>query len=71
MVRFGSIRVSGPLSGEHILGVGSGMGPDCSVRVSGIESVLPGLEAWNDPLFLLLLAFVDFLLLNLHALLFF
>ena len=26
MVRFGSIRVSGPLSGKHISGVGSSMG---------------------------------------------
>ena len=43
MVRFGSIRVSGPLSGEHISGVGSGMGPGRSVRVSGLGSVLPGL----------------------------
>ena len=43
MVQFGSIRVSDPLSGEHISGVGSGMGPGCSVRVSGLGSVLPGL----------------------------
>ena len=35
MVRFGSIRISGPLSGEHISSVGSGMGPGRSVRVSG------------------------------------
>ena len=37
MVRVGSIRVSGPLSGEHISGVGSGMGPGRSVRVSMME----------------------------------
>ena len=43
MVRFGSIRVSGPLSGEPISGVGSGMGTGHSVRVSGLGSVLPGL----------------------------
>ena len=43
MVRFGSIRVSGPLSGEHISGFGSGMGPGRSVRVSGLGSVLSGL----------------------------
>jgi len=43
MVRFGSIRVSGPFSGEHISGVRSGMGPDRSVRVSGLWSVLSGL----------------------------
>ena len=30
-------------SGEHISGVGSGMGPGHSVRVSGLGSVLPGL----------------------------
>ena len=35
IVRVRSIRVSGPLSGEHISGVGSGMGPGHSVRVSG------------------------------------
>ena len=43
MVRVGSIRVSGPVSGEHISGVGSGMGPGHSVRVSGLGSVLPSL----------------------------
>ena len=43
MVWFGSIRVSGPFSGEHNSGVGSGMGPGRSVRVSGLGSVLPGL----------------------------
>ena len=43
MVRFGSIRVSGPLSGEHISGIGSGIGPGRSVRVSNLESVLLGL----------------------------
>ena len=43
MVWVGSIRVSGPLSGEHISGVGSSMDPGHSVRVSGIGSVLPGL----------------------------
>ena len=41
MVRVGSIR----LSGEHISGVGSGMGSSHSVRVSGLGSVLPGLPA--------------------------
>ena len=40
MVRVGSIRVSGPLSGEHI----SGMVPGHSVRVSGLGSILPGLS---------------------------
>ena len=40
MVRFGSIRAPGLLSGEHILGVGPGMGPDRSVRISGLMSVL-------------------------------
>ena len=40
MVRFGSIGVSGPLLGEHILGVGSGMGPGRSVWVSGLRSFL-------------------------------
>jgi len=44
MVRFGSIRVSGPLSGEHISGVGSGMGSGRSVRISGLWSVLSGLN---------------------------
>ena len=43
MGRVGSIRVSSPLSGEHISDVGSGMGPGRSVRVSGFGSVLPGL----------------------------
>lgn len=45
MVRFGSIRVSGPLSGEHISGVGWGMGPGRSVQVSGLRSVLPSLRS--------------------------
>ena len=35
MVRFGSIRVSGPLSGESISGIESDMGPGHSVQVSG------------------------------------
>ena len=48
MVRVGSIWVSGPLSGEHISGVGSGMGPGSSVRVSDLESVLPGLVPADD-----------------------
>ena len=43
MVRFGSIRISGPLLGEHNSGVGSGMGPGHSVWVSGLGSVLPSL----------------------------
>ena len=34
MVRFGSIRISSPLSGKHISGVKSGMGPGRSVRIS-------------------------------------
>ena len=45
MVRFGSIRISGPLSGEHVSNVGSGMGSGSSVQVSGLESVLPDLGA--------------------------
>ena len=45
MVRVGSIRVSGLHSGEHTSGVGSGMGPGHSVRVSGLGSVLPSLTA--------------------------
>ena len=48
MVRFGSIRVSGPLSGEHISGVGSGMGLGHSVRVLGLGSVLPGLHGYDE-----------------------
>jgi len=44
MVRVGSIRISGPLSGEHILGVGSGMGPDRSIRLSSLGLVLLGLH---------------------------
>ena len=47
MVRVGSIWVSGPLSGEHISGVGSGMDPDRSVQISGLGSVLPGLSRIN------------------------
>ena len=43
MIRFRSIKVSGPLSGEHIMGVGSGIGPGCLVQVSGLRSVLPSL----------------------------
>jgi len=49
---FGSIRVSGPLSGEHISGVGSGMGLGSSVWVAGLGSVLPGLvgsKTENNP----------------------
>ena len=42
MVQFGLIQVSGPLSGEHISGVESGMGPGQSVRVSSLESIFPG-----------------------------
>ena len=38
MVRFGAIQVSGQLSG-----VGSGMDPSRSVRISGLGSVLPDL----------------------------
>jgi len=44
MVRFGSIRISGPLSVEHISDVGSGMGPGCLVRVLDFGSVSPGLN---------------------------
>ena len=39
-IGYGSARVNsgfGLFSGEHISGVGSGMGPGCSVRVSGLE----------------------------------
>ena len=43
MVRHRSTRISGLLSGKHILDVGSGMDPDRSVRVSGLRSVLLGL----------------------------
>jgi len=43
MVRFGSIRISGPLSGEHISGVGSDMGPGRSIRILGLGSVLSDL----------------------------
>ena len=43
MVRFASIRTSGPLSSEHNSGVESGMGPGRSVRVSDLGSVLPDL----------------------------
>jgi len=43
MAQLGSIRISGLLSGEHISGVGSGMHPSCSVRVSDLGLVLPGL----------------------------
>jgi len=49
MVQFGSIRVSGSLSGEHISGVGSGMGLGRSVRISGPGSVLPGLSMMQFP----------------------
>ena len=44
MVRFGSIQVSGPLSGEHISGVRSDMGLGHSVRASNLGSVLPSLR---------------------------
>ena len=43
MVRFGSIPISGPVSGEHISGVGSSMSLGCSVWVLGLGLVLPGL----------------------------
>jgi len=43
MVWFSSIRISGALSGEHISGVGSGMGLGRSVRTSGLGSVFSGL----------------------------
>jgi len=44
MVRFGSIWVSSPFLGEHILGVESGMGLGHSVWVSDLRSVLLGLH---------------------------
>jgi len=48
MVRFGSIRISGLLSGEHISEFGSDMGPGRSVRISGLGSVLPSLlSRWS------------------------
>ena len=50
---FGSIRVSGPLSGEHISGVESGMGPGHSVRVSDLGSVLPDLLIDTIPILVL------------------
>ena len=40
MVRFVSIWILGLFSGEHISGVGLGMGPGYLVRVSGLRSVL-------------------------------
>ena len=43
IVRFGSIRISGSLSGKHILGAGSRMGPGRSVHILDLGSVLPGL----------------------------
>ena len=45
MVQFESIRVSSPLSGEYILGVGLGIVPTRSVWVLGLGSVLPGLPS--------------------------
>jgi len=41
MVRFGSTQISGLLLGETISDVGSGMGLDRSLWISGIGSVLP------------------------------
>ena len=41
MVRFGSIWVLGPFLGEHISGVGSGMGPGHSVRLLGPGQFCP------------------------------
>jgi len=43
IVRFGSIRILGPLSGENVSGVKSGMGPGRAVRVSDLGSVLVAL----------------------------
>ena len=43
MVRFGSIRVSGPLVGEHISSIWSDIGPDRSVQILNLESVLSDL----------------------------
>ena len=48
MVRFGSIRISDLLSGEHIPSVGSGMDPGSLVQISGLESVFPGLPTWKQ-----------------------
>jgi len=42
MVRCESTQISGPLLGETISDIGSGMGLDRSVWISGIGSVLPG-----------------------------
>ena len=44
MVRFGSIQISGPLSAEPISTIGSGMSLGHLVQVSGLGSVLPGLN---------------------------
>ena len=43
IVLFGSIRISGPLSGEYISGVRSGTGPGHSIWASDLGSVLSGL----------------------------
>ena len=43
MVRFASIRASGPLSSEHNSGVDLGMDSGRSVRVSDLGLVLPSL----------------------------
>ena len=59
MVRFGSIRVSNPLSGETVLDVGQGISSGHSVRVSGLKLVLPGLLSINYKLFRLWLFIVQ------------
>jgi len=43
IIRFGSIRISGPLSGEHISGVGSVWVRVVRFQISGLGSVLSGL----------------------------
>ena len=45
MVWFGSIRISCPLSDKPLSYVGSGMSPSCSIRILGLDSVLPCLAA--------------------------
>ena len=48
IVQFESIRVSGSLLDEPISDVGSGMGSDRSVRISGVESILPDLPTMRS-----------------------
>ena len=49
MVRFGSIRFSGPLSGEHISDVELSIGSGRSIRISGLRSVLSYLLLLKKP----------------------